>query len=84
MLIKDIVFYQNMFAKWETGGDSLREGFELLQEIGNLYVVPANTLKDRLRDGLLGRAKRELLIPYLQRREDYMTSGIDLIISGGI
>ena len=84
MLIKDIVCYQSLFRDWGTPerGDGLKEGFELLHEIGNLYVVPAGALKNKLRspDGLLARAKRELLVPYLVKREDYLSSGIDQVV----
>ncbi|KAK6340654.1 Exocyst complex component 5 [Orbilia brochopaga] len=88
-LTKDIVFYQSMFQNWRANEDpgnpvptgSVKESFELLHEVGNLYVVPANALKDRLRDGLLAKAKKELLVPYLARREDYYTAGINKVIT---
>ncbi|EPS42971.1 hypothetical protein H072_3039 [Dactylellina haptotyla CBS 200.50] len=87
-LTKDIVFYQSMFIKWDADEDpsnpvgtgSVKESYELLHEVGNLYVVPASALKDRLRDGLLAKAKKELIMPYLARRDDYYTAGINRVI----
>ncbi|KAF3082738.1 Exocyst complex component 5 [Orbilia oligospora] len=88
-LTKDIVFYQSMFTQWDADEDpsnpvgtgSVKESYELLHEVGNLYVVPAAALKDRLKDGLLAKAKKELLVPYLARREDYYTAGISKAIA---
>ncbi|KAF3933873.1 hypothetical protein ABW19_dt0202788 [Dactylella cylindrospora] len=87
MLIKDIVLYQSLFQKWDTDANhtgasgTVKESYELLHEVGNLYVVPANALKDRLQDGLLAKAKKDLLTPYLARREDYIVAGINRVVS---
>ncbi|KAF3911626.1 hypothetical protein AA313_de0201379 [Arthrobotrys entomopaga] len=88
-LTKDIVFYQSMFQKWDADEDpgnpvgtgSVKESYELLHEVGNLYVVPASALKDRLRDGLLAKAKKELVMPYLAKRDDYYSAGINRVVT---
>jgi len=79
MLSKDITQYHEVISRWGIG--SVSDSFELLQEIGNLFVVGPNTLKDRMRDGVLSRVKPHLLKPYLARRDDYASAGIEKMLS---
>lgn len=77
---------------------ALKESFELLHEIGNLFVVRygsrtengesrltlsnrPNAIKERMRDGVLTKVKPQLLKPYLMRRDDYTSAGIEKIVS---
>ena len=79
MLIKDVVFYQNLFGTWSISSE-LKDEFELLHEIGNLYVVPASALKERVSDGFLAKAKMELLMPYLMKREDFLSAQVEKLV----
>jgi hypothetical protein len=62
------------------GVANLKDGFELLHEIGNLFVVGPAALKDRMRDGVLARVKPNVLKPYLMKRDDYVSVGIEKIV----
>jgi hypothetical protein len=60
---------------------SLKDGFELIDQIGSLFVGGPAALRDRMRDGTLARVKPALLKPYLMKREDYAVAGIEKILS---
>lgn len=79
MLTKDMTAYYDLVKSWNVG--SLNESFEALREIANLFVVSPAALKDRLRDGVLVKVKPGLLKPYLMKREDYVSGGIEKIVS---
>ncbi|KAF8475948.1 exocyst complex component Sec10-like protein [Kalaharituber pfeilii] len=79
MLTKDIASYHALVKSWSV--KEVREGFELLHEIANLFVVNAGGLKDRLKDSVLARVKPQLLRPYLAKREDYGSAGIEKLLS---
>ncbi|KAL0631485.1 Exocyst complex component 5 [Maublancomyces gigas] len=79
MLSKDITKYHDIVSKWSVV--ALKESFELLHEIGNLFVVRPNAIKERMRDGVLTKVKPHLLKPYLMRRDDYTSAGIEKILS---
>lgn len=40
-----------------------------------------NAIKERMRDGVLTKVKPHLLKPYLMRRDDYTSAGIEKIAS---
>ena len=79
MLSKDITVYRDAVEAWKVG--SLRDGFELLYEIGNLFVVGPQALRERMRDGVLAKVKPGYLRGYLVKREDYQSAGIEKIVS---
>ncbi|PWW74402.1 exocyst complex component Sec10 [Tuber magnatum] len=79
MLSKDIARYQDVVNKW--GVVTINESFELLVEIGNLFVVGPAAVKDRMRDGVLSRVRPHLLKPYLVRRDDFTAAGIEKMVS---
>ncbi|KAF8251290.1 exocyst complex component Sec10, partial [Wilcoxina mikolae CBS 423.85] len=80
VLSKDITNYRDLVDNW--GIANLKDGFELVHEIGNLFVVGPVALKDRIRDGVLGKVKPNLLKPYLMKREDYSLLRIEKILMG--
>ena len=82
MLSKDITVYRDVVEEWKV--PSLRDGFELLYEIGNLFVVGPGQLKDRMRDGVLGKVRPGYLKMYLAKREDYASAEIEKIVSDAL
>jgi len=78
MLSKDIAKYQDVVNKW--GVMTINESFELLVEIGNLFVVGPAAVKDRMRDGVLSRVRPYFLRPYLLRRDDFTAAGIEKML----
>lgn len=79
MLAKDITAYRELVDRW--GVATLRDGFELLVEIANLFVVGPAAMGGRMRDGVLARVKPGILKPYLMKRDDYVSKGIEKIVS---
>lgn len=71
--------YHALIKEWRV--PALKESFELLHEIANLFVVGPAVLKDRMKDSVLARVKPHLLKPYLAKREDYGSAGIEKIVS---
>lgn len=43
-----------------------------------------NAIKERMRDGVLSRVKPHLLKPYLMKRDDYTSAGIEKIVSSSL
>ncbi|CCX34869.1 exocyst complex component Sec10-like protein [Pyronema domesticum] len=78
MLSKDVTKYREVVDKFNVA--ALKDSYELLHEIGNLFVVGPQALKDRMRDGVLARVKPSILKPYLMKREDYVSVGIEKIL----
>lgn len=92
MVSKDITRYNELLRSWP-----LAPGFvaslELLAEIGNLFVIGPEALKERLQRGGagggggggvlagLGAERRELKL-FLMRREDSATIGVQSVIAG--
>jgi len=83
---RDIALYHNTIESWRI--PSLAEPFELLREIGNVFIVKysryprlivnsrPDILRSLLREGVLGRVQPSLIGPYLKQREDYNSSNL--------
>ncbi|KAI4523719.1 exocyst complex component Sec10 [Schizophyllum commune Loenen D] len=69
MLTKDIKSYQDAIAGF--GIPALFERFEFLRQLGNIYLIPPETLKSYITENYLGRVDAELLKPYLALRSDW-------------
>ncbi|CAZ81646.1 unnamed protein product [Tuber melanosporum] len=79
MLTKDLAKYQEVVNSWKI--PAVRDAFEIVAEIGTLFVVRPTAVRDRMRDGVLAKVKPHLLKPYLSRREDYASAGIEKILA---
>lgn len=81
MLTKDMAAYHSLVKAW--GVKELREGYEMLHEIANLFVVGPGALRERLADkgGVMSRVKPAQLKVWLCKREDYVGQGIDKVLS---
>lgn len=69
MLIKDLKSYQDTIAVF--GISALAERFEFLRQLGNVFLVPPETLKMYTTEKYLGRIDPTLLQPYLSQRTDW-------------
>ncbi|KXS21231.1 exocyst complex component Sec10 [Gonapodya prolifera JEL478] len=72
-LTKDLATYQEAIATFKQ--PVLDEKFELLRQIGNLFVVRPENLRTVIGEGYLGKIDRELLVPYVNCRADVSTLG---------
>nr|CDI51276.1 related to exocyst complex 100 kDa component [Melanopsichium pennsylvanicum 4] len=76
MLTKDLAMYQDAIGTF--GIRVLSDRFEMLRQLGNLFIVQASVLKSYMREGHLAKIDERLLRPYLLRRADYAKEVRDL------
>ena len=76
MLTKDLAMYQDAIATF--GIPVLSDRFDMLRQLGNLFIVQASVLKSYMREGHLAKIDERLLRPYLLRRADYSKEVRDL------
>lgn len=76
MLTKDLAMYQDAISTF--GIPVLSDRFEMLRQLGNLFIVQASVLKSYMREGHLAKIDERLLRPYLLRRADYAKEVRDL------
>lgn len=70
MLTKDLAMYQDTIARFNIPG--LSERFEMIRELGNVFVVQPSILKSYLSESsMLGRLDGKLLKPFFMMRADY-------------
>ena len=84
MVTKDMTRYIDLLRSWSLES-SFAPSLEILAEIGNLFVIGPEALRERLRDGAGGGALagvgKDNLRPYVLRREDYMSVGIQSVLN---
>lgn len=86
MVTKDISRYIELLKSWELDA-SFEPSFEVLTEIGNLFVIGPEALKERLRGkggagvGGTGAWERGDMRPYVLRREDAGSVGVQSVLS---
>lgn len=84
MVTKDISRYSELLRSWELD-PAFESTFVLLNEIGNLFVIGPEALKERLRStgkgGGGGGWEKGDLRPYVLRREDVGSVGVQSVLS---
>lgn len=85
MVTKDISKYIELLRSWEIDS-SFNASFEVLTEIGNLFVIGPEALKERLRgkgamNGAGGAWEKGDLRAYVLRREDAGSVGVQSVLS---
>jgi len=84
MVTKDMTRYNELLRSWPLD-PTFTTSLEVLSEIGNLFVIGPEALKERLRGGggggvLAGVGKGDIR-PYLLRREDAGSVGIQSVLN---
>ncbi|WFD33662.1 Exocyst complex component 5 [Malassezia cuniculi] len=69
MLTKDLAMYQD--AATRLGVQVVTDRFEMLRQLGNLFIVQPAVIRSYMREGHLAKIGEDLLRPYLLRRQDY-------------
>ncbi|PPQ65579.1 hypothetical protein CVT26_000528 [Gymnopilus dilepis] len=69
MLAKDLKSYQDTISTF--GIPALHERYELLRQLGNVFLVRPEILKSYITENYLGRIDPSLLKPYLSLRSDW-------------
>ena len=83
MVTKDLTKYIELLRSWELGA-SFEPSLEVLAEIGNLFVVGPDALRERLRGkgGVMGGIwEKGDMRPYVLRREDAGSVGVQSVLS---
>lgn len=76
MLTKDLAMYQDAIGSF--GIQALSDRFEMLRQLGNLFIVQPAVLKSYMRESHLSKIEERLIRPYLLRRADYSTHVRDM------
>ncbi|KAG1116736.1 hypothetical protein G6F42_013621 [Rhizopus arrhizus] len=74
----DIAKYQEVIKMFKLPG--LDERFEMLRQLGNIFVVKPEILKSILSEGYLARLDPSVLYPYLEKRIDFKTAKLDRLL----
>jgi hypothetical protein len=77
-LFRDIAKYQEVIKMFKIPG--LDERFEMLRQLGNIFVVKPEILKSILSEGYLARLDPSVLYPYLEKRIDFKTAKLDRLL----
>lgn len=83
MVTKDLTKYIEILRSWELDA-SFEASLEALAEIGNLFVVGPDALRDRLRGkgGVMGGIwEKGDMRPYVLKREDAGSVGVQSVLS---
>ncbi|KAG2203235.1 hypothetical protein INT46_000425 [Mucor plumbeus] len=78
LVTKDIAKYQEVIKMFKLPG--LDERFEMLRQLGNIFVVKPEILKSILSEGYLARLDPSVLYPYLEKRIDFKTAKLDRLL----
>lgn len=66
---RDLKSYQDTIASF--GIPALSERFEIIRELGNVFLIQPEILRTYIRENNLGRIEPSLLRPYLAQRADW-------------
>ena len=82
---KDLTKYLDLLRSWPLD-TSFLSSLEILAEIGNLFVIGPEALRERLRGGASGGGAlagvgKENLRPYVLRRDDAASVGIQSLLN---
>jgi hypothetical protein len=75
---RDIAKYQEIFSSF--GIPALNDRFEMLRQLGNIFVVKPEILPSILSKDFLARIDPKALHPYLRMREDFKSAKIDHLL----
>ncbi|KAI8579596.1 hypothetical protein K450DRAFT_241761 [Umbelopsis ramanniana AG] len=78
LVTKDIAKYQEVFSSF--GVPALNDRFEMLRQLGNIFVVKPEILPSILSKDFLARIDPKALHPYLRMREDFKSAKIDHLL----
>ncbi|KAI9653433.1 MAG: Exocyst complex component 5 [Trizodia sp. TS-e1964] len=76
---KDIAEYVTLLREFPPS-PTFSISIEILHEIGNLFVIGPDALRERLKVGISGAEKADLK-PFILRRDDYGSIGIQAILN---
>ncbi|GAA5902521.1 hypothetical protein JCM8208_006909 [Rhodotorula glutinis] len=69
MLTKDLALYQDTISSFAL--PTLNDRFEMLRQLGNVFIVQPDILRSYLTEAYLARIENRLLRPFVMMRSDY-------------
>ncbi|KAI9013349.1 exocyst complex component Sec10-like protein [Phycomyces nitens] len=78
LVTKDIAKYQEVIRMFKI--PSLDDRFEVLRQIGNIFLVKPEILRSILSEGYLARLDPSALYPYLEKRVDFKSAKLDRLL----
>ncbi|KAI9310283.1 exocyst complex component Sec10-like protein [Dichotomocladium elegans] len=78
IVTKDIAKYEEVIQMFKI--PSLNDMFDMLRQLGNIFVVKPEILRSILSEGYLARLDPNLLYPYLEKRVDFKSAKLDRIL----
>ncbi|GAA5894708.1 exocyst subunit SEC10 [Sporobolomyces salmoneus] len=69
MLTKDLALYQDTISTFSLS--PLNDRFEMLRQLGNVFIVQPEILRSYLNESYLARIENRLLRPFVMMRSDY-------------
>ncbi|GAA5873378.1 hypothetical protein JCM16303_001108 [Sporobolomyces ruberrimus] len=69
MLTKDLALYQDTISTFSLS--ALNDRFEMLRQLGNVFIVQPEILRSYLNESYLARIENRLLRPFVMMRSDY-------------
>lgn len=73
----DLKQYSALVERFGPAASLLKERYEMLWELGHLYVVRPENLRSLLQEGHLGKLDPKLIYPYISNRGDFGTAHVD-------
>lgn len=58
----------------------LNDLFEMLRQLGNIFLVKPEILRSILSEGYLARLDPNMLLPYLEKRVDFRSARLDRVL----
>ncbi|KAI8063627.1 exocyst complex component Sec10-like protein [Gongronella butleri] len=78
LVTKDIAKYQEAIEMFKI--PTLNDRFEMLRQVGNIFVVKPEILRSILSEGYLARLDPAVLYPYLEKRVDFKSANLDHLL----
>ncbi|KAI8149998.1 exocyst complex component Sec10-like protein [Fennellomyces sp. T-0311] len=78
LVSKDISKYEEVIQMFKI--PALNDLFEMLRQLGNIFLVKPEILRSILSEGYLARLDPSMLYPYLEKRVDFKSAKLDRIL----
>lgn len=77
-MYRDISKYEEAIQAFKI--PALNDMFEMLRQLGNIFLVKPEILRSILSEGYLARLDSNMLLPYLEKRVDFRTARLDRML----
>ncbi|KAG2221177.1 hypothetical protein INT45_007754 [Circinella minor] len=78
LVTKDISKYEEVIQMFKI--PALNDLYEMLRQLGNIFLVKPEILRSILSEGYLARLDPSMLYPYLEKRVDFKSAKLDRIL----